>query len=58
MNTTYLDRAPEDGSPRDTRFNGPGWYVLDDRGTLVDGPFDTEERAREVIAQQYPAPPH
>ncbi|UFN50541.1 hypothetical protein LPC08_07965 [Roseomonas sp. OT10] len=42
--------------PRAVRFNGPGWYVLDDSDEITDGPFATREAAEQVIAQQYPPP--
>lgn len=64
MEARYLAESPGMTDPRETgphgpravRFNGPGWYVLDDSDEITDGPFATREAAEQVIAQQYPPP--
>ena len=34
MEVRYLESVAGEHVSRATRFNGPGWYVLDDQGTL------------------------
>jgi len=56
MEVCYLDEDTGPQARRATRFNGVGWYVLDDLGDVVSGPFPSREAAQKVLAQQFSPP--
>ena len=56
MEVRYLESVAGEHVSRAVRFNGPGWYVLDDQGDLVSGPYLSQEKAQKVIAEQFTVP--
>ncbi|UPG72236.1 hypothetical protein MVG78_17240 [Roseomonas gilardii subsp. gilardii] len=56
MEVRYLESVAGEHVSRATRFNGPGWYVLDDQGDLVSGPYPSREKAEKVVVEQFTAP--
>ncbi|MFC0407496.1 SPOR domain-containing protein [Roseomonas elaeocarpi] len=56
METRYLDEDTGRELRRATRFNGVGWYVIDDRDDVVAGPFTSREAAEKVVAEQFTPP--